>query len=82
MKQGIKTIRKLRVEFKTWESVVITDKSNEDTGAETSSSSAPAFMRKVFSNDQTQINHETEIDNYLNKNVTATQPEATGVYQW
>src|SRR6266498_1843606 len=49
---------------------------------ETSSSSAPSFMRKIFSHDQSQVNHEIEIDNYLNEIIILTLSETTNVYQW
>ena len=49
---------------------------------ETSSSSASSFMRKIFSHNQSQVNHKIEIDNYLNEIITPTLPETTNVYQW
>ena len=63
-------INKLRTEFKTWQNVVAADESLNCV--ETSSSSAPSFMRKIFNHDQSQINHEVEIDNYLNETISFT----------
>ena len=39
-------------------------------------------MKKVFSYSQTQINHEIEIDNYLNESITPIKPESIDVYDW
>ena len=72
-------INKLRTEFKTWQNVVAADESLNCV--ETSSSLAPSFMRKIFSHDQSQVNHEIEIDNYLNEIIILTLPETTNVYQ-
>ncbi len=58
-------INKLCTEFKTWQNIVAADESLNCV--KTSSSSAPSFMRKIFSHDQSQVNHEIEIDNYLNE---------------
>lgn len=74
------TISKLRAEFKIWQNVVTADESLSHIG--TSSSSAPSFMKKIFSHNQIQINHEIEIDNYLNEIITPILPESTDIYQW
>ena len=42
----------------------------------------PSFMKKVFCHSQRKVNHEIEIDNYLNEMITLTQPEGIDVYQW
>ena len=42
----------------------------------------PSFMKKVFCHSQRKVNHEIEIDNYLNEMITPTQPEGIDVYQW
>jgi len=39
-------------------------------------------MKKVFGHGQRKVNHEVEIDNYLNEMITPTQPERIDVYQW
>ena len=39
-------------------------------------------MKKVFCHSQRKVNHEIEIDNYLNEMITPTQPEGIDVYQW
>nr|CAG8540606.1 1155_t:CDS:2 [Entrophospora candida] len=46
------------------------------------SSSTPSFMKKVFCHSQREVNHEIEIDNYLNEMITPTQPDGIDVYQW
>ena len=46
------------------------------------SSSTPSFMKKVFCHSQKKVNHEIEIDNYLNEMITPTKPEGIDVYQW
>ena len=74
------TINKLRAEFKTWQSVIVVDEPSNYV--ETSSSSAPSFIKNIFSHGQSQVNYEIEIDNYLNDIITPTSPEATDVYQW
>src|SRR6266508_4370440 len=47
------TINKLRAEFRTWQNVVTADEPLNNV--ETSSSSAPSFMKKIFSHDQSQV---------------------------
>ena len=75
------TIDKLRAEFKIWQNIVMADESLDPV--ERSSSSAPSFMKKIFSHSRDQVvNHEIEIDNYLNEIITPTLPETTDVYQW
>jgi len=39
-------------------------------------------MKKVFFHVQMKVNHDVEIDNYLNEMITPTQPERIDVYQW
>lgn len=75
------TINDLRTEFKIWESIVIADKPAEPATI-SSSSSAPSFMKNIFSTNQRQVNYEIEIDNYLNEMITPIAPESTDVYQW
>ncbi|RHZ87383.1 hypothetical protein Glove_37g47 [Diversispora epigaea] len=53
-----------------------------DLQSSSSSSTTPKFMKKIFSKSQTntmQINHEIEIENYLNLPIL---PEDTNVYTW
>ena len=75
------TIDKLRAEFRTWRSIVAASEPVKDIGI-INSSSTPSFMKKIFSHDQNQINHEIEIDNYLNEMITPVAPESADVYQW
>ena len=72
------TINKLHAEFKTWQSVIVV---NEPSNyVETSSLSAPSFIKNIFNCGQSQVNYEIEIDNYLNDIITPTLPKATDVY--
>ncbi|CAJ0845973.1 1412_t:CDS:2, partial [Entrophospora sp. SA101] len=71
-------IKELRTEFNTWQIKV----ANDDSLEEIPSSSTPSFMKKVFCHSQRKVNHEIEIDNYLNEMITPTQPERIDVYQW
>ncbi|CAJ0769151.1 20545_t:CDS:2, partial [Entrophospora sp. SA101] len=64
-------IKELRTEFNTWQIKV----ANDDSLEEIPSSSTPSFMKKVFCHSQRKVNHEIEIDNYLNEMITPTQPE-------
>ncbi|CAG8478142.1 7207_t:CDS:2, partial [Scutellospora calospora] len=59
---------------KTWQSTVLTDDSVKDTNIGTPSST-PNFLRKIFSYSQNRINHEIEIDNYLNEMITPSPSE-------
>ncbi|CAG8606944.1 3424_t:CDS:1, partial [Scutellospora calospora] len=61
--------------------ISITDESVRH--AETaSSSSTPSFIDRIFEQSESQINHEIEIDNYLNISITPIPPKNTDVYQW
>ncbi|CAH1760274.1 6185_t:CDS:2 [Entrophospora sp. SA101] len=71
-------IKKLCTEFNTWQIKVV----NDDFLEGIPSSSTLSFMKKVFCHSQRKVNHEIEIDNYLNEMITPTQPEGIDVYQW
>ncbi|CAG8705062.1 1180_t:CDS:1, partial [Scutellospora calospora] len=74
------TINQLCIEFETWKNISITDKSVRH--AETASSSlTPSFMDRIFEQSKSQINHEIEIDNYLNVSITLIPSKNTDVYQ-
>ena len=58
------TIGKLRDEFQIWKETTIADEPeihHEET-------TAPSFMKKIFSSSSQEVNDKSEIDNYLNEN--------------
>ncbi|CAG8590882.1 9263_t:CDS:1, partial [Scutellospora calospora] len=70
------TINQLRIEFETWKNISITDESVRYAEI-ASSSSTPSFMNRIFEQSESQINHEIEIDNYLNVSITPILPKNT-----
>ncbi|CAG8543120.1 19700_t:CDS:2 [Cetraspora pellucida] len=75
-----RAIKELRAKFKTWQSIVVANNLVKVAEAEASSSSTPTFMKKIFSYNQTQINHKIEINNYLNKSIMLIKPKSIDVY--
>lgn len=75
------TIEKLHTEFETWQSIAIADELAKHTEPACSLSTS-SFMERIFNQNQDQINHKIEIDNYLNMSITLIQSQNIDVYQW
>lgn len=66
------TISKLRSEFQDWQNTSVAN----EPETHNKEISTPRFMRRMFSNQN--VNNRTEVDNYLNENVSPT----IDVYDW
>lgn len=73
------TIIELRREFQKF---ITVDVESISSNSIQQTSSTPSFMKNIFSFNQPQSNHETEIDDYLNPQITPAEPENTDAYLW